>query len=329
MNGAKRGRGLFLGVAVFACLIAGRGASAQQTGERGEPTRITIPFRGDIVIEMESLENTPEALTLTLLYSSGDPAAEPVCEFVDGETEAGDIDASDCGAVRMIYRYAPSPLPADQPILFAMVSFWDVQKLRFARSDAFPDGGIEKRAEVGFSAAFFGEDGQKLAETLKDVPFYIGASYEPTVNRTKMELRKKPADNDLLFQYQIRRIDEFVHPSVYNGQLCAFGDVPAAFQGSSVILDGRIQLANGVGCDEDDSLSSNRFDGPAIGWIENYIFADSKLRNTDQIVFEFVRPDLKFAYVNAENHTVHQWDTKTKTILNFAVTLAKEESRDS
>ena len=329
MNDAERGRVLFFLVAVFACLIAGRGASAQQADEWIEPARITIPFRGDIVIEMESLENTPEALTLTLLYSSGDPAAEPVCEFVDGETEAGEIGASDCGAVRMIYRYAPSPLPPDQPILFAMVRFWDVQKLRFARSDASSDGGIVKRAEVGFSAAFFGEDGQKLAETLKDVPFYIGASYEPTVNRTKMELRKKPADNDLLFQYQVRRIDEFVHPSVYNGQLCAFGDVPVAFQGSSVILDGRVQLASGAGCDEEDSLSSNQFDGPAIGWIENYIFADSKLRDTDQIVFEFVQPDLKFAYVNAENHTVHQWDTKTKTILNFAVTPLKEESRDS
>ena len=157
---------LLFPVAVFSCLIFLRAAFAQGPDESAEPTRMTVPFRGDIVIEMESLENTDEALTLTLLYGSGDPAEDRVCEFVDGETEAGEIDVSDCGAVRMIYRYAPSPVPADSPILFALVKFWDVQKLRFASSDAFPDGGIVKRADSGFRVAFFGDDGQKLAEVL-------------------------------------------------------------------------------------------------------------------------------------------------------------------
>jgi len=317
---------LLFPVAVFSCLIFLRAAFAQGPDESAEPTRMTVLFRGDIVIEMESLENTDEALTLTLLYGSGDPAEDRVCEFVDGETEAGEIDVSDCGAVRMIYRYAPSPVPADSPILFALVKFWDVQKLRFASSDAFPDDGIVKRADSGFRVAFFGDDGQKLAEALKDAPYYISEDYEPTVNRTKMELRKKSSDNGLLFQYQIRRINEFVYPTAYDGQLCAFSDAPTAFQGSNVVLDGRVQLASGGGCDEEDSLSANRFDGPDIGWIEDYIFADPKLRQSDQIIFEYVRPDLKFAYLNPENRTVHQWDTETETILSFAVALTEEAS---
>ena len=65
---------LLFPVAVFSCLIFLRAAFAQGPDESAEPTRMTVPFRGDIVIEMESLENTDEALTLTLLYGSGDPA---------------------------------------------------------------------------------------------------------------------------------------------------------------------------------------------------------------------------------------------------------------
>ncbi len=91
-----------------------------------------------------------------------------------------------------------------------------------------------------------------------------------------------------------------------------------------MILDGRVQLASGGGCDEEDSLSANRFDGPDIGWIEDYIFADPKLRQSDQIIFEYVGPDLKFAYLNPENRTVHQWDTETETILSFAAALTEE-----
>lgn len=317
---------LLFPVAVFSCLIFLRTALAQGPDESAEPTRMTIPFRGDIVIEMESLENTAEALTLTLLYGSGEAAADRVCEFVDGETEAGEVDVSDCGAVRMIYRYAPSPVPAGSPILFALVKFWDVQKLRFVRSGGSPDGGIVKRADSGFRVAFFGEAGQKLAEALKDAPYYISEDYEPTVNRTEMALKKKTSDNGLLFEYQVQRINEFVYPTAYDGQLCAFGDGPTAFQGSNVVLDGRVQLASGGGCDDEDSLSANRFDGPDIGWIEDYIFADPKLRQSDQIIFEYVRPDLKFAYLNPENRTVHQWDTETETILSFAVALTEEAS---
>lgn len=330
--------------------------SATAISVSADYARIEIPFNEEIFMIQENLLNSSEELVFTVLYTSnpeiaGDTSAK-ICELDNAEIqeqirtyenqsrkenienieEPEDIETSDCDAVRIVYRYAPSPIPADAKLIGAEMDFGSYD-LEFILSKMIsPDNPsvtrfVQYLPTEKIDVAFFGEEGGKIYdETDKSLD-----QIKPAAStRNQFHIYTEDFLSALHhFELSILFDQQYVHQNFTRNDWASVGDdrtIERSFIGFSSLLDGEFAQAGGGG-NEPSEVES--FDGPIntsqLSMAENHRYLDSGLE-LNRISFDFnTYPRLKFAYT-IDGTYIHLWGTGLNTYMKWVVNFPDMEN---
>lgn len=311
-----------------------------------------IPFDEEIYVIQENLTNSAEELNFTVLYAS-DPnvltnANAAVCEFdqreieekirtyeeklsqsamggVNAEDEPEDLLITDCDAVRIAYRFAPSPIPADAKLIRAEFDF-GAYDLEFILSKAvdpsFPSVTrfVQYLPSEKIRFAFFGEEGAKIYDetdkTFDSFARTLGTRDQFHIYSTDFLSARHHFELDLRFDQQ------YVHQDVTPFDWTSVGDdrtIESVASGFSSLIDGEFGMGGGGG---NSPSESEAFEGPintaVMSLAENHRLLDSGL-TLNRIAFLFnYYPRLKFSYTTDGTY-IQSWETGLKTFTKWVV----------
>lgn len=259
---------------------------------------LEIPFKETVYIIQEGLENSAEELLLTLLFTSDPEIAEnenaKICEFESEEIEATVVNSGDCDAVRVFYRYAPSPIPADAQLIYSQLKlgspayeFIYSNPEFFEESDPVPVVGSrfsQRRNEIQIMPRFFGQDGAVVYdETVKSPVQIVRQSVFDRAQSTKERFQIKMMDarfDRAHFAIEVGLIKQYVHRDFSNADWSmvdkdSLGDNPVEV-GEHYYVDGT--LAGGSGGGGNASFPpTETYDGPDHKEIHAMAFNDNEL----------------------------------------------------
>lgn len=332
---------VFFTAMALACLIL-TGVSAQGTFESLE-----IPFNQELIIVREGLENSAEELLLTLLFTSdpeisSNPDAE-ICEFESSEIEApirdfyqqdmtgsvpAPVDTGECDAVRIHYRYAPSPIPADAKLIFAQLNlgqptlefiYSDPSYFESAGADGVPAERLtQRRSELTISPSFFGADGAQVYEAIPETSALQVTDWSPaTRDRYWISL------DDVLFGSTQLKMDviasrQYVHRAFSEMDWNMVGNdksVETVEPEMRFLLNGKIIGGTGSGGDG-RFADEEQFDGPIH--VDRYSMAfshvglmtetaDTRLYQMNWVFYS--KPKLRFAFTS-DGKAIYNWTTE-------------------
>lgn len=259
---------------------------------------IAFPFDQEIYIIQEKIENSQEALLLTLLFTS-DPeitadADAEICEFESADIEDSirtywenlladgseglaapePTDTDGCDAVRIRYRYAPSPIPAEAELLFAQIDFGQ-PALEFVYSHPADDGYVaadgipamrftQRRNDLGVSPSFFGENGGRVYNEIPRMSTPQITDWSPATRD-----RYRVSIENVLFGMSHLEMDiiafrQYVHRDFSENDWNMVGnnqEIEAVETGTRFFLDGKMIGGTGGGGDG-RYADEEQFDGP-------------------------------------------------------------------
>lgn len=312
---------------------------------------LEIPFDQEIHIVRESLENSAEELLFTLLFTS-DPeiatdADAEICEFESADIEnsirtywenasAGGsddlqspepIDTDGCDAVRIRYRYAPSPIPADAELIFAQLDFGqpslefiytDPTYLENAGTDGVPANRfLQRRNELTVSPSFFGEDG---AWTYDAIPKPTAPQVTDWTPATRDRYRISLADvhfGPLHLEMDVIASCQYVHRDFSGMDWNMVGNdkaIETVETGTHFLLDGKMIGGTGSGGDG-RYADEEQFDGPIH--MDRYSMAfnpvglmtatpETRLYRMNWVFY--AEPKLRFAFT-PDGKAIYHWTT--------------------
>ena len=281
---------------------------------------VPIPLGENFEIVLDRFENTEEELVLAFLFRSVDEGVENVCEFEDAELDGvigpetdQPIDASDCGAVRIVYRYAPSPIPTGADIIFTELNLGPAGLEALLADETEGNKVNPKRiffANIGLivKPAFFGEAGGKRFEELPKSPAQIPQfSLAATRDSAGFKLQNAIVGWNH-FEFELVDTHQYVHQFFTPADTQANSYFPSDrlyFVGYTVFLDG-VAVSGGAGMPE--SSQTELFEGPVNAYTGYYSFTDKRLSGQGlyRLAFSFGRPTLRIAFT-PDGKNVYSW----------------------
>lgn len=338
-----------------ALLAVPTGAFAQAVPFDG----ISIPFDQEIYIVQEELENSADELLLTLLYASdpgigADEEAE-ICEIESADIEnsfrtylenisAGGLDevqppvpmdTDGCDAVRIRYRFAPSPIPADAELIFAQLDFGqpalefiyaDPASFEYAGTDGVTANRfLQRRNELTVSPSFFGENGAKAYDR---IPKTAGPQVTDWAPATRDLYRISVSD--VLFgpshlELSVLLSSQYVHRDFSRMDWNMVGNnkaIETVETGTSFLLDGKMIGGTGGGGDG-RFADEEQFDGPihvapySMAFNPVGLMAATPEMRLYRMNWIFdSEPKLRFAFT-PDGQAIYHWTTK----LNYGPTF--------
>lgn len=336
------------GVLAAGLLAVTAGISAQSVPFDG----ISIPFDQEIYIVQEELENSADELLLTLLYASdpeiaADGEAE-ICEVESADIEnsfrtymenisAGGldavqppvpIDADGCTAVRIRYRFAPSPIPADAELIFAQLDFGqpalefiyaDPASFEYAGTDgALANRFLQRRNELTISPSFFGETGAKAYDRILKTAAPQVTDWAPATRD-----RYRISVSDVLFgpshlELSVLLSSQYVHRDFSRMDWNMVGnnkEIETVEAGTRFLLDGKM-IGGTDGGGDGRFADKEQFDGPIH--VAPYPMAfnpvglmtatpEMRLYRMNWIFYS--EPKLRFAFT-PDGQAIYHWTTK-------------------
>lgn len=328
----------------MACLIL-TGVSAQ--GMLSPNESLEIPYNQDLIIVREGLENSAEELLLTLLFTSdpeisSNPDAE-ICEFESSEIETpirefyqqgmtgstpAPVDTSGCDAVRIHYRYAPSPIPADAKLIFAQLDLGQ-PTLEFIYSDPiyFESAGADgvpaerltqRRSELTISPSFFGENGAQVYDAIPEMATPQIIDWAPATRE-----RYQLSIEDVLFGSTQLKLDvvasrQYVHRAFSEMDWNMVGNdqaVDPVEPGTRFFLNGKMIGGTGSGGDG-QFADAEQFDGPThadrYSMAFNHVGLMTETAETHLYRMNWVfyaKPKLRFAFT-PDGRVIYDWTTE-------------------
>lgn len=315
----RKGAALYI-LLLIAVLILASPTSADPAGT------LTIPFDGEMNIILERLENSEAALVLSFLYVDGKADPENICEFEDNSLPAEEtVSLSACDAVRVVYTYAPSPIPEDAAIIFSGISYGTAEfEFIFAQDQptgkANPSRFYQYHTDFDLSADFFGSEGGRIYNELPDWPRQFIQPIAGTRDTLHL-FTKAPLVAWNHFEIPLLTDRQYVHQDFTPADNAAtFGHAFDRFSvGFTVLLNGKVDTG-GVAAPE--SAETESFEGPINSYTTLLSFNNPRIEGNRQIYRMTLVPQnppvLRVAFTT-DKKNVYYWMSESNARYRFQI----------
>ena len=245
------------------------------------------------------------------------------------------MDTDGCDAVRIRYRFAPSPIPADAELIFAQLDFGqpalefiyaDPASFEYAGTDgALANRFLQRRNELTISPSFFGETGAKAYDRIPKTAAPQVTDWAPATRD-----RYRISVSDVLFgpshlELSVLLSSQYVHRDFSRMDWNMVGnnkEIETVEAGTRFLLDGKM-IGGTDGGGDGRFADKEQFDGPIH--VAPYPMAfnpaglmtatpEMRLYRMNWIFYS--EPKLRFAFT-PDGQAIYHWTTK----LNYGPTF--------